>query len=278
MRKLSKNSVLAYKNDILGLGSFLLSKKILFHNAHYEDIRGYIRVLSQRKEHNTTLNRRISSIKGFYNFLVRQKVIEYNPTSLLRGFKKNKHLPVFLSKEQLERLFNFSVKNFLDLREQFLYECLYSTGCRISEVLSLDVQKVEGKESVSILGKGKKARWVFFTSILQEKLKLYLEKRQEFLYSLNKKEDALVINAKGTRLSRVGAGRLMTNRLQQEGQLHAFPHTIRHSFATGLLDNGLDVRIVQEMLGHSSISTTQIYTHISRKKLLDKYKNSHPRA
>lgn len=278
VRKLSKNSILSYRNDLEIFEKWMKTNNLSYHNIKYEHVKKFIRTRSLERDTNATLNRRIASLRGYFDFLLKQKLISTNPVSLLKSFKKQKRLPQLFTKEQFLAILDFPICSFLDERDQVLFEFLYATGCRISEVLSLDVIEVQNKSNVSIKGKGDKVRIVFFTPILVKKIHLYLENRANYIYDIHKREEALFINCKGTRLTRVGAAGLLAKRLEKAQCIHASPHTFRHSFATGLLDDGLDVRIVQELLGHSSVSTTQIYTHISGKKLLEDYNKTHPRA
>lgn len=283
VRGLSKHTINAYHDDIAMFIQWTSYKEKQIKKISYEDIRQFIKIKSMQNESNASINRRISSLKGFYAFLLEQGYVSHNPVSLMKSFKKSRHLPVLLDKLQIEALLDFPINNFLERRDQVLFEFMYSTGCRISEALSIDAVEVENPNqyALEILGKGKKKRKVFFTETLQKKLCIYLEERAKYCAHLTRKEyisEALFINYKGGRLSRAGATQRLHTRLEAQGLLHAYPHAFRHSFATHLLDNGLDVRVVQEMLGHSDISSTQIYTHVSRKKLLEDYKKAHPRA
>lgn len=291
VKKLQHNSIVAYKTDIEQFMQWLDTHDKVPTTIQYNDLRLYFReIISVQHISNTTINRKISSIRRYYDYLVRKTIIDNNPAVLLKSVKKKKHLPILLQKQHLEGLLHFSVSNFLDFRDQVLYEFLFSTGCRISEALSVDCKEIiwilnARKKGISkglgIMGKGNKKREVFFTEKLVQKLPHYLQEREEFLASVDTQgisRDALFINMRGTRLTRNGAYDRLQHHLKKKELSHIFPHAFRHSFATGLLDNGVNVREVQEMLGHSSITTTQIYTHISRAKIIESYKNAHPRA
>lgn len=282
IKKLRPLSIAAYTSDISMFMAWIESKRVHVLDVDYGVLRQFVRIKSMQNETNVSINRYISSLRGLFMFLTREGFVAENPTVLLKSFKKNKHLPMLLEKKHLDMLLQFPIHSFLDLRDQVLFEFLYATGCRISEALSIDaIEMTSGsgvKQNISIMGKGGKRRVVFFTSILQEKMVGYLEKRQAFLAEKKMEEAALFVNYRGGRLSRVGAANRLNKRLRDNGMLESFPHAIRHCFATDLLDNGLDIRLVQEMLGHASIASTQIYTHLSRKKLLEDYKKTHPRA
>ena len=279
IKKMSTHSVCAYENDIRKFIQWLIDKNLSLFSVSYKDMRAYIRYCSLLKYSKATLNRNISSLRQFFNRLIRVKKIEKNPALFLESFKKKISLPLVITQEQIKELFSFPINNFLDLRDKTLFEFLYSTGCRISEALSLNAKETYNASQLNIRGKGDKSRSVFITATLSHRIKEYLFEREKKLALLKRQETALFINDNGLRLTRNGASWLLKKRLQESKSFSSMSaHGFRHAFATHLLDNGLDVRVVQELLGHSSISTTQIYTHISKTHLLEKYKSAHPRA
>ncbi len=280
--KASPCTIRAYETDLQAFFAWLHENNLSLAQVTHRHIRSYVRHRSTSGLTNTTLNRNISAIKQFFTMLVRRGICTQNPVALLPSFKKNTHMPNTLSLESINELLSFEVHSFLDLRDKCLFEFLYVTGCRISEALSLDAVEVVGKKELSIVGKGRKTRKVFFTPSLNELVKNYYEARGRALMQKGKAEEALFINEKGGRLSYSGATWLLEKRLKACTAFSGIPsmslHGFRHSFATHLLDNGLDVRVVQGLLGHASINTTQVYTHVSRQQLLEAYQKAHPRG
>ncbi len=278
VRKCSMHSIHAYRSDIYTFLQWLYSQQLLVENVEYKHVRSFIRRESSNGKSNATLNRKISSLRSFFDMLCRSGYIQDNSASMFALFKKKKHLPNIISEIQLKDLLSFKIHTFLDLRDKTLFEFLYSTGCRISEALSIDAHEVINATSLIIFGKGKKERKVFLTSECVSLLSHYLQQRDQKIQHYKKPENALFINNNGRRLSRNGATWLLLQRLRNSHISSMSVHDFRHSFATHLLDNGLNIRVVQELLGHSNISTTQIYTHISRSNLIEQYKKAHPRG
>lgn len=280
--KASAHTIDAYHADVQLFLTWICENNLSLLSVSHRDIRSYVRHRSASKVSNATLNRNISAIKQFFAMLIRNRTCRHNPTALLQSFKKNTHIPNTMSVSSLDELLDFELRSFLDLRDKCLFEFLYGTGCRISEALSLDAMEVRERTHVSIMGKGRKLRRVFFTPSLIKLIKTYCLAREQKLIEKQRKEDALFINEKGSRLSCSGATWLLEKRLKECKALSEMPsmslHGFRHSFATHLLDNGLDIRIVQDLLGHASINTTQIYTHVSKKRLLEAYQKAHPRG
>lgn len=288
--KASAHSVLAYGSDARAFLAWWNEKSAgaPLSEVALQDLRSYIRYRSQSGCETSTLNRAISVLKSFFSMLMRLYGYEGNPAAAIQSFKRKRHLPETASQDFLDALLDFPVESFIDMRDKTLFEFLYSTGCRISEALGLDAVEVFGYAKLRIRGKGNKVRSVFFTPRLMALLEEYKTHRAKKLAEVHAAgdESALFINDRGTRLTRSGAAWLLQKRISEAAKklpsgAHVpdmSVHSIRHAFATHLLDNGLSVRVVQDLLGHSSISTTQIYTHVSRQKLLGEYKAAHPRA
>ncbi len=248
-------------------------------------LRIYINYLSQRKLKKSSISRKIASLKTFYRFLKTRHVIRDNPTSHIAAIKKEKRLPEYIDENEMFQLFNQVLNEeanhpkdpFLILRNQLIFELLYSTGIRCSELLGLSQLSVDFyHQQIRVLGKGAKERIVPFGDAARKKLEQYLtpwrSRRQG-------DHNFLFINYRGTPLSRVSLEKIVHRYLIKVSQAKRLsPHILRHSFATHLLNNGADLRAVKELLGHASLSTTQIYTHISIDKLKAIYKQAHPRA
>ncbi|GAB4365321.1 MAG: tyrosine recombinase XerC [Spirochaetales bacterium] len=242
-------------------------------------IRQYLGHLLQRGLSPASINRNLAALRGFFQWLQEEGELERNPLEGFGGLKAPKSLPSVLFEEEIDAFLNNEGSSFLEIRNQALFEVLYSTGCRVAELVSLKrSQWAWGVSRFRILGKGKKERFVFLGKKAQEALERYVPLRDERVASSGHKEEtALFVNTFGRKLTSRGVAYLLKKRMEELGiQKHASPHTIRHSFATHILNRGADIRIVQELLGHSSLSTTQVYTHIGIDALKDLYVRAHP--
>ncbi len=283
LRKLSEKSIQAYQSDILQCIDWLLSKNQNVYHCSYKTLRTYLRVLLDEKQSVATINRKMVALKGFFVMLERDGHVQSNPVVFLSALKKQKKLPSVMSMDQIQDILGMKAQNFLELRDLTLYHFMYSTGCRISEALSIDVSSVlkaggSAVESLRIRGKGSKERYVFVTKTCQAQLAEYLPKRALYLQERRVQDEALFVNQHGKRLTRVGASGRLAQHLKKLGLGECHAHTFRHSYATHLLDKGLNIRLLQSMLGHSSINSTQVYTHVSRRQVIEQYKMSHPRG
>ncbi len=231
----------------------------------------------------TTIARRIAAVRSWFRFLCRQGTLSANPADGLRGPRQDKKLPHFLSEDDLAKLLAAPQNGTpLSLRDKAMLECLYSAGLRASELTGLNSADLDLDAGMAtVRGKGKKERLVFFGPDALTALKSWLAMRERLLdeKQADKSKDAVFLNKNGTRLTSRSVGRLLEKYLDQVGlDARTSPHTLRHSFATHLLDRGADIRGVQELLGHRSLSTTQIYTHVTTTRLKDSYHKAHPRA
>mgnify|MGYP000867949432 CR=1 FL=1 len=246
-------------------------------NAH--DISPFLGWLHDKGHNKATLRLKISAIKSFFKYCHKMEFIESNPAALVRTPKNDRKLPTFLLKTETENLFiKISDEGPIALRNMALLELLYGSGLRVSEALQLDVPDIaNGQNQVKIKGKGNKERIVPIGKQTQKAINEYLKSRGELLR--NHEESALFVSKRGKRLNSVGAYRIVNSALQSitESKKKS-PHVLRHTFATHLLDNGADITAVSNMLGHSSLSTTQIYTHVSVERLKEVYKKAHPKA
>ena len=295
----SKNTIISYKNDLENFSKYLDSIKLNYKTVSYENLKKYILFLDEKKYTEVTISRNISSIRQFYNFLQLEEIIQNNPTKLLEFENKEKKLPKFLSKEEITTLLTYA-KQKCNIQFYCMLELLYATGVRVSELVELrigDIQKKYIKNSLYtiddfliIKGKGNKERLVVLNSIAKQVLIEYLNIRDSLLKDhksnwlwttmINFDKNKLFDIKKDKHISRQVFARKLKNISISCGidPDRVFPHSIRHSFATHLLNDGVDLRILQELLGHSDISTTEIYTHISSEKLKNVIKQFHPLA
>lgn len=243
--------------------------------------RAFLAWLHDRKYRKATIARRLAALRSWFRFLCRQGIVDSNPTDALRSPRQERRLPLFLTEEHLAALLAAPLSDGLfGRRDLAILETLYSAGLRVSELVGLNVEDVDLEAGVvHVRGKGKRERLAMLGRPAAAALKRWLITRRAFLDARGKSADAVFLNKNGTRLTVRSIGRLVHKYLLRAGlDPRTSPHTLRHSFATHLLDRGADIRCVQELLGHQSLSTTQIYTHVTTRRLQDSYKKAHPRA
>lgn len=279
VRNLSEETVRAYRRDFQGFSEFLVKRGEDSVSVDFRGVRGYVASLSRRGLAATSVNRRLSALRGFFRFLKRHGYRDDDPTELVRSAKTGKRLPEFLFEEEMEKILTIQGNDFPSLRDRLIVEFLYSTGCRISELVGVDVTDIDIKRrSVLLHGKGRKDRQAFLGQSALTALEAYLPVRS----ALSKRRGdvggaALFLNRSGGRLTARGVATILEKRLREFGVVkHVSPHTFRHSFATHILDRGAGIRVVQELLGHSQLSTTQVYTHMQLGRLRDVYRQAHP--
>ncbi|MHC4636928.1 MAG: tyrosine recombinase XerC [Planctomycetota bacterium] len=244
-------------------------------------VRSYMAVLNEKQYSKSTIARKLATLRSFYKFLVKRNRIDSNPVISIRTPKQEKKLPKFLEYEDIKRLLDTPPANsWLGARDRAILETLYSTGIRVSELVALNMDDIDFLgEVVRVRGKGKKERVAPISSSALQVIQHYMEFRSKRAQSnQNFDPKVLFVNKHGTRLSTRSVRRKMDKYLKMAGlDPNISPHTLRHSFATHMLNNGADLRSVQELLGHQSLSTTQVYTHLTTNKLKEVYDNSHPR-
>jgi integrase/recombinase XerC len=284
-RNAALNTREAYARDLGQWLDFLEREGIAEKDLTGDDVYAFLGTL---KTHEKALERRsqarkLSAIKSFYLFLFRRGYTDKNPTRLLKAARYKRLLPRPLRPVELEKLLDDSIgdaETFTNIRDKALWETIYSSGMRISEALSLRMTffSVEHiPDEITVTGKGSKDRVVYLGAAARQALLEYLPHRADVLYRLKKFSDSLFINSKGTGLTRRGAYYLIKKRVAALELDHRItPHSLRHSFATDLLNEGADIRHVQEMLGHASVSTTQNYTQVAKERLFDVYRKAHP--
>ncbi len=244
-------------------------------------LRAYLAWLHEQGYAKTTVARRLAAMRSWCRFLCRQGVLTVNPAAGLRGPRQDKKLPHFVQREEMLRLLATPPADRpLGLRDRAILETLYSAGLRVSELTQLNLPDVDLAEGVAVVrGKGRRERLALLGPPAVEALNAWLPGRAVLLGARAATLPALFLNKNGTRLSSRSVGRLLEKYLAESGlDPRTSPHTIRHSFATHLLDAGADIRSVQELLGHRSLGTTQIYTHVTTQRLRDSYHQAHPRA
>jgi len=279
VRNLSPATVKAYRQDLDAF--FVWVNRHSAQDVSLEPalFRRYVGHLSRQNAAVSSVNRRLSALKGFFRYLYRQGIIDSSPVQGIRGLRSERRLPDFLFEDEIAELLRIEGNDFTSLRDKLILEVLYSTGCRISELITMDVSDIDFKRrSVLVHGKGRKDRLVFLGKPAYHALRNYLPLRSERLVRAgNSDEVGLLLNQNGSRITQRGVAGIIQKRIMEKGLTkHVSPHTFRHTFATHLLDHGADIRIVQELLGHSSLSTTQVYTHLGLGKLKEIYAQAHP--
>ncbi|HPS55866.1 MAG TPA: tyrosine recombinase XerC [Sedimentisphaerales bacterium] len=256
-----------------------LDQKLL--TVDVEDARAYMALLNEKNYSKSTIARKLATLRSFYKFLVKRGQIDSSPVEVIRTPKQEKKLPRFLEYEEVKRLLNTpALTSWLGARDRAILETLYSTGIRVSELVALNMDDIDFLgEVVHVRGKGKKERITPIGSSALQTIQYYMEFRNKRAQSnTNFDSKVLFVNKHGKRLSTRSVRRKMDKYLKIAGLDPLIsPHTLRHSFATHMLNNGADLRSVQELLGHQSLSTTQIYTHLTTNKLKEVYTESHPR-
>ena len=283
-KNFSQHTVRAYISDILAFLIWLGDEKL--QNVNYNKIREYLHFVNKFNYKKNTLSRKISVLKTFYKYLCREQIVETNPLNAISAPKKEKTLPKFLTRDEIEKILNsMDITTPAGYRNRTIFELLWATGMRVSELSGLNIEDLNlDSNEIRVFGKGAKERVV----LISERAKNYLERyihtarnlvAQGFEIKQDRGNSPVFINNTGYRLS-TRTVRNVINSVVNKLELpkHVTPHIFRHSFATYLIENGADLRVVQELLGHASISNTQIYTHISTKHLTETYEKTHPRA
>lgn len=278
---LAPNTLESYQRDMVAYTTYLRNHGVHeIHDSSRTHIIGYLLSLQEKGRATATLSRNMASIRAFYQFLVRDKHLDKDPSIHLETPKIEKRLPKVLSIEEVERLLDGpSLDNPAGFRDKAMLELLYATGIRVSELVSLSIGDVNLEMGfVKCLGKGSKERIIPLGSIANQIVRQYIDAGRPKLMK-DKQETALFLNHLGKQITRQGFWKIIKRYAGQVNiRTEITPHTLRHSFATHLLENGADLRSVQEMLGHADISTTQIYTHVTRTRIKDVYAKTHPRA
>ncbi len=273
VRKYSLNTINSYISDINIFLEYLHIQKLNYKDVNHEVIRSYLKYLDEKKYKNSSINRILSSLNDYYNYLTKCKVTKYNYFEDINRPRKEKRLPNFINYSEYMSLLATVEKEeneFLKARNLLLLEILFDTGLRVSEAVNIEINNINKKEqSIKVLGKGNKERIVYYGDYAKNYLEDYLNLRRN-INIVDK--DYLFLNKNYTRLTRRGVEYLISD-ISKKALLRQkiSPHTLRHSFATEMLNNGCDIRSVQELLGHKSLSTTGIYTHVTNEVVRQEY-------
>ena len=273
----SEHTVDGYELDIVEFIYFLKRENIDVLDVTYDNVRFFLMELDKKKNKASSVSRKLSSLRGFYKYLVRNDFISTNPFALVKSPKKEKKLPRFFYYNELELLFEVPDLNTpLGQRDRLILEILYASGVRVSELVGIKVKDIGDKE-IKVLGKGNKERIVRIGDYALEILEIYLS--DGYLSLNSKKSEYLFLNNNGDRLTTRGVSYILNQIINKTtiGKKIS-PHMLRHSFATHLLNEGCDILSVQELLGHESLSSTAIYTHVTTDRLKEVYYKAHPRA
>ncbi len=277
VKKLSQETYKNYYYDLNKFHIYLENKNIKnVNNINVDDILEYLKILSNTKD-SSTVARNLTSIKNFFKYLELEKIIKTNPCDSIDRPKLKKRLPDTLSIDEIDNLLDISLNTIFDYRNKAMLELMYATGLRVGEITNLTTRDIDiTNKYVRCIGKGSKERIVPINDYVIYYLNLYLDKRDLFIK--NERNDYLFLNNHGKKMTRQGF-ELVLNKILKEKQItkKVTPHTLRHSFATHLLNGGADLRSIQMLLGHSDITTTKIYTHINNEKIIKDYENFHPR-
>lgn len=283
-KNFSKHTIRAYQSDILSFLLWLDNTPI--EETNHTKLKDYLVFIQRFNYSKTTLSRKIAAIRTFYRFLYREKIIETNPANSVHAPKRNKSLPKFLTGQEIEQILNnIKIDTPAGYRNRVILELLYATGMRVSELSNLNFGNLNLAENeITVMGKGSKERIVLVSSRAKDFLEKYLRTvrfmiPEEGTKTEENENSPIFINKTGFRLQPQSI-RTALNDIVKKIELpkKVTPHVFRHSFATKLLENGADLRVVQELLGHASISNTQIYTHVSTERLKAVYDSTHPRA
>ena len=282
VRGMTDNTITAYSEDYKKLNEFL-GEDAEIDKVSLQDLRFCVGSLSAQKYSVASINRFIASLKSLFAYSLKFERIKTNPALQLKSLKLPKRMPNFMTPSEVDALCGQPQKNELlwASRDKAIFEALYSSGCRVAELASLKMGDFSaGAKSAVVKGKGQKDRIVYFEEDARKALADYLPERKALLTRLNLPgQKALFVNEKGGALTTRGLRWILSRYSGVEGtKRHVSPHAFRHTFATAMLSGGADVRVVQEMLGHSSISTTQRYTHVTTQQLIDTYKRAHPHS
>ena len=276
IKGLSKNTTSSYQRDLNKLSKFLQASDINGFNGLSEEIcSAWIADLFQHNVGARSIQRHISSAKGFFNYLKKIGLVTDSPFDLISSPKSPSHLPSVLSPEEVSQLLNFKPKNAQEKRDLAIIELIYSSGLRVSEAVNVNLNDFEdNKNFLRVLGKGSKTRLVPVGRYAQNAINDWAVEREK----LSTNDNALFVNLRGNRISTRSVQERIKNIAIMQGLPPVNPHMLRHSFATHLLESSGDLRSIQELLGHSSLSTTQIYTRLDYQHLIKVYEKSHPRA
>jgi integrase/recombinase XerC len=282
-RNYSPHTIINYEIDLREFDEFLKSEDIeQITNFSYQDARKYLAFLHKKGLAKSSVSRKISSIRTYFKYLESRKYVNENPFLMLTLPKKDKKLPKFFYLKEMKQIIDsIDSTDLLGQRNSAIIELLYGSGLRVSELCSLELHQINFSNNLILVrGKGSKERYVPMTKYCFEAMNKYInDSRRKLLMNSKSNTNIIFLNHLGFKLTTRGVRDILNRIIEKTAQIHKItPHMLRHTFATHLLDNGADIRSVQELLGHSQLSTTQIYTHVSKEKLKQVYMESHPHA
>jgi len=276
----SPHTLAAYERDLRQVAIYLKEREIRWDRTGNVVLRGFLAELHEKKRKKSTIGRKLAALRSFYDFCLRKRWVSENPAKILARPRQEKRVPSFLSESETAELLDLPRSaGPLDLRDRAILELLYATGIRVSELIGIETPDLHlGERLVRVRGKGKKERIVPFGTKALEALEAYRRARPG-LAGGGDGGEAFFLNYRGGRLTTRSVQRMVRKYIRRTAVARKIsPHSLRHSFATHLLGRGADLRVIQELLGHSSLATTQKYTHVDLKQLLAVYKKSHPRS
>ncbi len=273
----SQETIDSYEEDLVEFLDFLKKENIDLLDVKYDDVRFFLMELNDKKNKASTISRKLSSLRGFYKFLINRDYIKNNPFTLIKTPRKEKKLPRFFYYNELEEMFNsIDISDALGQRNRLILEVLYASGVRVSELVNIKLKDINDEE-IKVLGKGNKERITRIGDYAREILDLYLSDGYKELNKNN--SEYLFLNKNGNKLTTRGIRYILDEIIKNTNvKKKISPHMLRHSFATHLLNEGCDILSVQELLGHESLTATAIYTHVTTDRLKDVYFKTHPRA
>lgn len=276
----SDYTILNYRNDLESFLEFLDKEHINnYKEIDYKILRLYLNEMFDKKYSSKTISRNLSSLRTFFKYLSHEEIINFNPMVLISNPKQEKILPSYLNYKELDNILDIPDTNtVLGLRDASILELLYSTGIRVGELVNIKIKDIDfSNNRIKILGKGNKERYVLFGEKCKKLINRYLNESRPSLLKVSC--DYLYLNTKGTPISIRTTQKIIDNIVKRSSvKFNVSPHTLRHTFATHMLDNGADLNSVGELLGHSNLNTTSIYTHVSNERLKNVYLKCHPRA
>lgn len=281
VKKYSEHTLMSYSADLLEFTAFVEEElQTDLRSLTYKKLRQFLMALSQKGLSKKTMNRKMSAIRSFYKYLVTEKGFTNNPASLMHSQKNEKKLPDFLYEEEINEFFLLPDESVLGIRDRLILEMLYGSGLRISELSNMKLTDIDLEQRmVFVFGKGLKERYVPLSGKAKDALNDYFIRSRKTLLKGEKDTGALILNRFGKPMTDRSIRRVVDKYVQELLVVKKItPHTLRHSFATHMMNHGADLRVIQELLGHESLSTTQVYTHVSRQHILETYQKAHPRA
>lgn len=278
-KRYSFYTITSYKKDIYEYLEFLKKNNIDIKNSNYKIVEEYSKYLYKKKLSKRSIARKYSSIRTFYNYLEKKNVLENNIFTLVENPKKEEKLPRFINEYELDKMFEVPDNSPKGQRDRLILELLYGTGVRVSELVNIKINDIDfNNNSIKVRGKGNKDRYVFYGKYCKEAINNYIKNGRISLLN-GKTSDYLLLNRFGKNISVVSIRKILNEIINKCSlDIKISPHVLRHTFATHLLNEGADIMHVKELLGHSSLSTTSIYTHVTNEKIKEVYYKTHPRA